>query len=105
VPLIALAHAGALELLEELPGQLVVPEAVADEILAGPDDPARRALASGWGPRRKTTVPEKVSEWGPGKGESAVLALAVERDATAALDDPSARRCAKALGVSVLLRP
>ena len=54
------------------------------------------------GPRRATTVPEKVSEWGLGKGESAVPALAVELDATAALDDRSARRCAKALGVSMI---
>jgi predicted nucleic acid-binding protein len=101
-PLIALANAGALDLLEKLPAQLVVPEAVVEEILAGPDDPARRVLASGWGLRRTATVPEIVSEWGLGKGESAVLALAVELDATAALDDRSARRCAKALGVSVI---
>jgi predicted nucleic acid-binding protein len=101
-PLIALAHAGKLELLEKLPEELVVPEAVVEEILAGPDDPARRALASGWGPRRAATVPENVAEWGLGKGESAVLALALELGATAVLDDHNARRCAKALRVSVI---
>ena len=101
-PLIALAHADKLELLEKLPAEIVVPEAVVEEILAGPNDPARRALASAWGPRRPATVPEKVAEWGLGKGESAVIALALELRATAILDDRSARRCAKALGVPVL---
>lgn len=101
-PLIALAHADQLELLEKLPTGLVVPEAVVEEILAGPDDPARRALASAWGPRRPAVVPETVAEWGLGSGESAVIALALELRATAVLDDRSARRCAKALGVPVI---
>jgi predicted nucleic acid-binding protein len=101
-PLIALAHAGQLELLEKLPVELVVPEAVAEEILAGPDDPARRALASGWGPRRGAAVPQNIAEWSLGKGESAVLALAFELKATAVLDDHNARRCAKALSVPVI---
>ena len=39
---------------------------------------------------------------GLGKSESAVLALALELGATAVLDDRSARRGAKALGVSVI---
>jgi predicted nucleic acid-binding protein len=47
-------------------------------------------------------VPERVADWGLGKGESAVLSLALELDATAVLDDRNARRCAKALGVSVI---
>lgn len=101
-PLIALAHAGKLELLEKLPDELVVPEAVVEEILAGPDDPARRALASGWGPRRSAVVPENVAEWGLGRGQSAVVALALDLEATAVLDDRNARRCAKALGVPVI---
>lgn len=101
-PLIALAHAHKLELLEKLPAELVVPEAVVEEILAGPDDPAHRALASGWGPRRTAAVLQEVAEWGLGKGESAVLALALELDATAVVDDRSARRCAKTLGISVI---
>ena len=101
-PLIAFAHAGKLELLEKLPAELVVPEAVVEEILAGPDDPARRALASGWGARRAAVVPEKVAEWGLGKGESSVVTLALDLAATAVLDDRNGRRCAKALGVRVI---
>lgn len=47
------------------------------------------------------TVPSTISEWSLGKGESAVLALALDRRATAILDDAAARRAAKALGVRV----
>jgi predicted nucleic acid-binding protein len=101
-PLIALAHANALHLLEEPPARLVVPEAVAAEIMAGPDDPARRAVVSGWGSRQAATVPEKVAEWGLGQGESAVLAVALELRGTAVLDDRNARRCARVLGVPVI---
>jgi predicted nucleic acid-binding protein len=101
-PLIALAHAKKLELLEKLSAQLVIPDAVAQEILAGRDDPARRALVSGWGQRRSTAISEKVAEWGLGQGESAVVATALELGGTAVLDDRSARRCAKALGVPII---
>ena len=102
-PLIALARAGQLDLLTALPGSLVVPEPVAEEILAGRDDPARTALASGWGTRRAVTVPERIAEWGLGRGESAVLALALELGAaTAVLDDRAARGCGRALGIPVI---
>jgi predicted nucleic acid-binding protein len=101
-PLIALGHAGMLDLLEQLPSELIVPVAVAEEILAGPEDPAHRAMASGWGPRRSTTVPASVAEWSLGKGESAVLSLALDVGATAVLDDRNARRCARTLGVPVI---
>lgn len=101
-PLIALAHAGGLELLQRLPTQLLIPEAVVDEVLAGPEDPAHRALAGGWGSRWPVTPPERIVEWGLGRGESAVLALALELSATAVIDDRAARRCAHVLGVPVI---
>jgi predicted nucleic acid-binding protein len=101
-PLIALAHADGLELLEKLSAAVVVPEAVAEEILIGPDDPARRALVAGWGTRQQATVPQRVHEWGLGKGESAVLALALDAKGVAVLDDRHGRRCAAALGVPVI---
>lgn len=94
-PIIALAHADALGLLEDLPAELVIPDAVADEILSGPEDPAHRALAAGWGRTRPAVVPEIVAEWSLGRGESAVLALALELGATAVLADRNARRWAK----------
>jgi hypothetical protein len=51
-PVIVLAKAGFLRLLEELPTELLLPDAVAAEILVGPvDDPARKAVENGWGAR------------------------------------------------------
>ena len=103
-PVITLARIGQLRLLEELSELLLVPEAVATEILAGPDDDsARIAVSSGWASRRSPAqVPDAVTEWGLGAGESAVLALALELRATAVLDDATARAAARALGVQFI---
>lgn len=81
-----------------------MPEAVATEILAGPDDdPARAAVSSGWASRRSPAqVPDAVTEWGLGAGESAVLALALDSRAIAVLDDATARAAARALGVPLI---
>jgi predicted nucleic acid-binding protein len=47
-PVIALAKAGYLDLLKQLPNELLVPEPVVAEVLAGPkSDPARQALEAG----------------------------------------------------------
>jgi len=49
-PIIALAKINRLDLLLRGSGTLVIPEAVVDEIQAGPvGDPARTALAGGFG--------------------------------------------------------
>ena len=103
-PLILLAQAGALSVLERLPGRVVIPEAVAAEVLAGPaDDPARRQLAEGWGERRAVTPDPQLVEWGLGSGETAVISLARASGAVALLDDRAARRAAKAIGVQTLV--
>ncbi|HPD32236.1 MAG TPA: DUF3368 domain-containing protein [Phycisphaerae bacterium] len=103
-PVIALARIGQLRLLEELASPLLLPEAVAAEILAGPDDdPARAAVLSGWASRRSPAqVPDAVTEWGLGAGESAVLAIALDLRAIAVLDDATARAAARALGVALI---
>lgn len=99
-PLIYLARAGFIELLR-IPGEsVVVPQAVADEILRrGKDDPAAAVLASTpWlriapGP----PVPPSVQSWDLGPGESSVLAWALAHAGSQAiLDDLQARRCAAA---------
>jgi len=104
-PVIVLTKAGHLQLLNELAGELVLPDAVVAEVLAGPEsDPARQALEGGWGVRQApAAIPSELLEWGLGPGETAVLALARERaPSTAILDDAAARACAKAFGVSLL---
>lgn len=104
-PLISLARAGALDLLLDPEADLLIPEPVASEVLAGPAaDPARQALERGWGRRIPVEVLRPaVLEWSLGRGESAVLTLAADRPGSVAiLDDAAARRCARALGIPVM---
>jgi predicted nucleic acid-binding protein len=104
-PVITLAKIECLHLLRDLCAELLIPEPVAAEILAGPpSDPARQALERGWEPTATVgPIAPELLEWGLGIGETAVLAVAIERGpATAVLDDAPARTCAKALGVEVI---
>jgi predicted nucleic acid-binding protein len=101
-PIITLAKAGFLELLTQLSGELLLPIPVAQEILAGPPtDPARRSLEDGWGRRvRASAIPSELTEWGLDIGETAALAVALERmPCTVVLDDRAARTCARAFGI------
>jgi predicted nucleic acid-binding protein len=103
-PVIALANVGHLALLDQL-SDTWVPDAVAQEVLAGsPEDPARRVLESGWGHRASPLrLAEGVLEWGLGAGETAVLSLCLEQGRlTAILDDAAARSCARAFEIPVL---
>ncbi|MDQ3773882.1 MAG: DUF3368 domain-containing protein [Pseudomonadota bacterium] len=100
-PLIALAKVGHVDLLATPGRSVIVPEAVAEEILRGHAyDPARRALEAGLGAdvRRAAHDPEVV-EWSLGAGESAVLSLSRALGALAILDDREARVAARTLGV------
>lgn len=104
-PVIVLAKAGYVDLLEQLSAELVIPQAVVEEIIRGPSsDPARQLVESGWGVvASPMATPIELLEWGLGLGETAVLALAQERKpATAVLDDAAARTCAKAIGIPVI---
>ncbi len=102
-PLQYLFQAGLLDLLNKLYGQVVVPEAVADEIRVG--------LASGLAlpelastpwidvrtPKQKSLLP-MTPDLGPGERE--VLALAVESPGSLVLlDDALARRHARLLNI------
>lgn len=103
--LICLARAGHLDLLGAGGVEVLIPLPVALEVLSGPElDPARVAVAGGWGSRdHRVDVPASVLEWGLGAGESSVIAAALRHEgATAVLDDAEARRCARTLGVPVL---
>jgi len=104
-PVITLAKAGYLELLTQLPTDLLLPEQVALEILAGPvEDPARQAVEGGWGRRiAPAMVPADLVEWGLDAGETAALALALERrPCTVLLDDRAARTCARTCGLPLI---
>lgn len=104
-PVIVLARVDQLHLLKDLSDELLLPEAVLAEVLAGPEsDPARLALAAGWATgQAPAAIRNEVLEWGLGAGETAVIALAMDRPgSTAVLDDSAARACAKTFGVPIL---
>lgn len=105
-PLIYLARADRLWLLQLLSSTVLVPEAVAREIEAKNEaDAAARALRSNdWlrivGP---IAVPKEIQRRDLGRGEVAVLSWAVAHlGTTAVIDDREARRCAQALNVPVV---
>lgn len=103
-PIIVLAKVGLLALLEESGARILVPDAVAREVLAGPEsDPGRQAIERGWGERLAPgEVPEPILGWSLGAGESEVLAAAAASPGRVALlDDAQARACAHTLGIPV----
>lgn len=104
-PLIFLAHAGLLDLLQLVSAEVVVPEPVSAEILRrGSSDPTARALRERkWlrtvGP---SPVPPSVERWDLGPGESAVIAWCLAHGrCEAIIDDLAGRRCAHTHGVPI----
>lgn len=104
-PLIFLARGGLLDLLLLLGEEIVVPEAVAEEIRRrGPADVTAAAIErTNWLTIVTTPpVPALIQSWDLGEGESSVLAWAYAHPGTEAiLDDLAARRCAAALAIPV----
>ncbi len=100
-PIICLARAGLLDLLRQLPEKADVPQAVIDEILAGPPgDPARQAIVENRFPVIETVNLPEILAWDLGKGETAVLSYALSHPGTTAiLDDRAARKCAKSFAI------
>jgi predicted nucleic acid-binding protein len=104
-PLIHLAEADLLHLLQDAAPNVWVPQPVAIEIRAyGDQDPTARALAAhDWLEVRPVEqVAPEILAWDLGLGESAVLELArAFIGSTAVIDDLAGRRCAEALGLSL----
>jgi predicted nucleic acid-binding protein len=104
-PIILLSKANCLDLLRVDADEVIIPEAVLDEVRAHEGDlTTRRTVeAAAW----LTTVanppiPELVHTWKLGAGESAVLALALGSvPCEVVLDDLPARRHATAHGIPV----
>ena len=105
-PLIVLARAGYFDLLPKILSPIIVPRAVADEIMAGPvGDPAIKALAdAGWlSVVDLNPLDSPVATWRLGQGETEVLEIARRNPGTVAvLDDKAARRAATMLGLPVI---
>lgn len=102
-PLILLAKADLLRLLPLLFSEVLVPQAVRDEILQGPpEDPMRKALPGcGWLQPVVLDPPlSPLSAWQLGRGEVEVIEYARLHPGVAVLlDDRVARRAAASLGL------
>jgi len=106
-PLIFLGNAQRIDLLRATGAErIIVPDVVFAEVTqaAHTDTAARVVAAATWIERAAVpVVPPSVIEWDLGPGESAVIALTLQLpDARAVIDDLSARKCALALGASVM---
>lgn len=104
-PIILLAKADRGDLLLLCSDELLIPESVEQEIVAGPEgSPARswlRTNRSRYTQRSISVVPE-VASWELGDGESAALSWAAQnRGWTVIVDDRAGRRCGEALGISL----
>jgi len=104
-PLIVLAKIGHLHLLTLFADEVLIPQMVVEEVLAGDeDDPGRQALELGFGQRvANPPVPSSVAALRLDAGEEAVLAVAAAKPGShVVLDDGKARAAAQTLGVPVI---
>ena len=108
-PLIGLATAGALHLLRELYGTVMITRLVKDEITGSPRRPGAReldaAMREGW-VRVAPAPPETWRLTGIDPGEASTIALAAQHDgALVLMDDALGRTQAAALELEVLDLP
>jgi predicted nucleic acid-binding protein len=104
-PLIVLAKAGLLETLPKLFSGVTIPQAVRDEIMAGPaNDPMKRALPSCDWMRvvmlQPPLSPLAALQLGPGEAEAIEYARR-QTDCTVLLDDRAGRSGWKTRGAGV----
>ena len=102
-PLISLGKAGYLDILLQLPDKIIVPQAVVQEIVAGPGgDPAKYFLENGKIPVVETSTSVEILAWDLGKGETSVLSYALSNPGwTVILDDLAPRKCAKSYAIPI----
>lgn len=105
-PLILLKHIGHLRLLTDLCDILVVPNGVVNEILRyeeeAPTLKAFLAFPKVTRVQNDLIIEPAIAGWDLGKGESEVLSWALTHpEYEAILDDLSARKCARSLGISL----
>lgn len=104
-PLIVLLRSGLADLLPQLFHEIVIPETVWYEIVAGGhfDQAASGLQTVPWAKPTPVVLSPRITVWNLGAGESAVLTFALENPSYRdVLDDRAARRCARTLGISIL---
>lgn len=104
-PLIALFRSGQSDLLPRLFDEIVVPDAVWEEVVAGGhnDAAANGLVEQSWAVQKPVPASSRVVAWSLGAGETSVLSYALAHPPVrAVIDDADARRCARTLGVAML---
>jgi predicted nucleic acid-binding protein len=95
-PLICLSKSGLSNLFPALFTEIVVPDEVYQEITA---KSGINLVSTKFKKTDELELPSIIASWDLGKGESGVLAFALQnRSHWAVIDDREARRCAAALG-------
>jgi hypothetical protein len=105
-PLIAFGRIQRLELLPQVLGEVLVPQAVALECLADREKPGARAIHDALHARVLTEASDPVSVLPPlpvlGAGESAAIRLALKLSASVLMDERAGRKIATNLGLNVI---
>lgn len=104
-PLILLGNSELAFILPELFSEIVIPEAVWQEIVGGPhvDRAAQMLPGLTWLKPVQVTPAPDIIRWDLGTGETEVLSFALQNPAyTPAVDDLLAKKCAKSLGIQTL---
>lgn len=102
-PLILLCKSGLERLLPELFTEVVMPNAVLDEIIRGEDIVSQKVRVASWLKPISVEISDDILIWNLGDGESEVLSVAfAERKFTAVVDDRAARNCAQTLSIKTL---
>jgi predicted nucleic acid-binding protein len=104
-PLITLFRSGQADLLPRMFKQIVVPEAVWQEVVSDEweDTAAQQLSKQAWPVRETVVISPRVAAWDLGAGETAVLSHALANPPLrAVIDDMDARRCAQTLGIPIL---
>lgn len=101
-PLIALASIHCLHIIPDLLGNIVIPQAVADELNAkGPKEGVPDVLSALNDCVTVRSPAERLEFHGLHAGEAEALALAIELQARLLIDDRAGRKAAAANGVAV----
>ena len=103
-PIISFARAGRLDLLKQVTTELIIPDAVFEEIVVSGDDrPGAEEVKQGLWIKRATLQDRSLLENMPSKlsrGESEAIVLAKELDAYLLVDELEARKEASRLGIN-----
>lgn len=104
--MIHLSRIGRVELLRDLYDEILVPNAVLDEVVRDPSVVLDAAFASGWLKRVTVSNRERVDQIERdlgGRGEAEVIAVALELEgAIVLIDERAARTYARSHGLQVL---